>query len=143
MKKPLTTFLIGSLLCLLFPITVSAYDWQLKDWDKTDTTMQILFLSALSIDHKQTREIPGNPYHEECGWAKNWIGRHPSKKKVDLYFLTSAVGHTAVSVILPKRWDVAGIDVPVRTIWQSFWFGVEVGTIGGNYYEWGILYEFK
>ncbi len=120
------------LMLLLFPLPVMAYTW-----DTQDTVLQVLVVTSLAIDRHQTRQINSKGF-EECGWARSWIGSHPSNKEIDTYFAGAAIGHTAISIILPKHWIVGSYDIPVRTIWQSFWFGVEFKTVRDNYVVCGL-----
>lgn len=91
-------------------------------WTAGDTALQAVFLTTLAIDRGQT--VAGQEMkRDEVGWARHFIGSHPSSGQVNRYFATCAMLHTAVAIVLPK---------PYREIWQSFWIGVEVSTVDSN-----------
>ncbi len=131
-----TIFLLCFVICCLAPAAASA-----SDWDSTDTVLQALVIASLAVDRHQSNQFCDGSLHE-VGWAKNVIGHHPTRKQNDLYFAGAALGHTAIAWIAPKHWEVAGWDIPARTIWQSFWFGVEVGVIHKNY-QLGLSFGFQ
>ncbi len=117
----LTGLLFGTLLALLLVKPAHA-DEDTRHWTAGDTAFQAVFLVELAIDRGQTASI--NDHHlEEIGWARSFIGPHPSAGQINRYFATCAIVHTAIAYILPK---------PYRTIWQSFWVGVETNTIKSN-----------
>ncbi len=103
-----------------------------KSWTGGDTALQAAFLTALAIDRGQTVELRDR-HLEEIGWARSFIGAHPSSGQVNRYFATCALAHTAIAYVLHK---------PYRTIWQSFWIGVEVDTIHSNSVNMGISVRF-
>ena len=100
-------------------------------WTTGDTALQAAFLTTLAIDRGQTAYgVHGKPapnyhakYYQEIGFAQNFIGTRPTIRQVNQYFATCAVLHTGIAAMLPK---------PYRALWQTFWIGVEVGTIRGN-----------
>ena len=102
-----------------------------SDWTITDTGLQLAYTTVHVMDWLQTRQIAANPdkWHE----TNPVLGEHPSKGKVDAYFATTLVAHTAISYLLPKEVDVMGYKVPARNIWQMVWIGVEVGYVAHNY----------
>jgi hypothetical protein len=95
-------------------------------WTTMDTSLQAVFLTTLAVDRGQTAEVSRHSRSQadtEVGWARSFIGPHPSTGQVNGYFAACALLHTAIAVALPK---------PYRTIWQSFWIGAEVNTIHNN-----------
>jgi hypothetical protein len=88
-----------------------------------DTALQVAFIGVAAVDRYQTANWDEEKYHE-VGWARPFIGDHPKSGDVNRYFMLGVAAHTAIAVILPK---------PYRTIWQSFWLGVEVNAVHNNY----------
>ena len=111
-------------ICMMFMVPIAAHA---DDWTTGDTALQAAFLTALAVDRGQSSEGAQRRSHtlhvEEVGWARNFIGPHPTSGQVNRYFAACAVIHTAVAYALPK---------PYRTMWQSFWIGVEVDAINSN-----------
>ena len=109
------------MLFFIIPVIAHAADDKFK-WTATDTALQVVFLATLDVDRAQT--VYGSKHHfEEVGFARSFIGPHPSSGRVNGYFATCAVLHTTVAYVLPK---------PYRTIWQSFFIGVETSSIRHN-----------
>lgn len=102
-----------------------------SDWTTTDTALQVTYSVLHVMDWLQTRQIAANPdrWHE----TNPILGEHPSKGKVDAYFATTLIAHTAISYLLPKEVDALGYKVPARNIWQMVWIGVEAGYVAHNY----------
>lgn len=113
MKK----YLIIILICLTFPTTISAQD----KWVKKDTIYQATFLTLMTVDYLQTKEIARNPnYHE-----RNIIlGKNPSQNEIDFYFLSTAILHTGIAYCLPKKY---------RRYWQYVFIGTQIWCVGHNY----------
>ena len=90
-------------------------------WEKQDTVLQATYTALHILDWAQTREIERNQaYHE----LNPILGRHPSEGRINTYFASTLLGHTLVSVLLPK---------PYRTWWQCVTIGIEAGVTGSNY----------
>ena len=106
------------IILLLIPIQVDAFD----EWTKKDTNYQLTYAVFHIVDWGQTRTIAknSNKYSE----LNPILGKHPSIGKVNTYFLTTLVGHTAISYMLPKKY---------RRYWQVVWIGLEAGTVAHNY----------
>jgi hypothetical protein len=105
------------------PATFSpARSEDLNAWTKTDTALQAIVLAELAVDRAQTREAQTRR-QPELGWARTFIGTHPSHTQTDTYFAACALLHTAIAVALPK---------PYRTIWQGVWIGIEHEAISTN-----------
>ncbi len=106
-------------------------------WTAGDTALQALFLTTLAIDRAQTiytatHPIDGNRVRFEEGWARHFIGDHPSSGQVNRYSATCALLHTAVAIALPKEMKIGGETIYPRTLWQSIWIGAEISTIDRN-----------
>lgn len=91
--------------------------------------MQAGYLVLHVADWGQTRNIvhradTGCDGAPTCIERNPILGRNPSIKRVDSYFLFTAVAHTAISYALPPAW---------RRGWQYVTIGVEAGVVGYNY----------
>lgn len=100
-----------------------------RAWSSGDVALEMLFVVGIVADWNQTRhtiaahrKVPGKPgYHYDE--INPLLGRSPSRRQVDTYFLGATVAHVAVAHLLPGRW---------RTSWQLLGLGVEVGVVGRN-----------
>lgn len=91
-------------------------------WSSADIARESAYLFLHAIDWKQTRYASMYPH---LFVEKNTIlGEHPSKKRIDTYFLTTAILHVGAVHFMPKAW---------RPAFQYFWIGVEVGAVTNNY----------
>lgn len=106
---------IYSLLFLLSSNSVAS------DWASGDTNREILFQTLWAVDWAQTRTIVKSPEFYE---TNPYLGKYPSRKKVDRYFLTGALLHYGVSRTLSPKY---------RKAFQYFSIGYEANTIYRNY----------
>lgn len=91
-------------------------------WDKMDTALQLTYLGLHVMDWGQTLDIAKSPNkHEELNPI---LGKHPSIDKVNSYFVLTGVGHTVISLLLPK---------PYRNYWQLITIGIESNCVYHNY----------
>jgi hypothetical protein len=92
-----------------------------EPWTRKDKLLEGAFVVATAMDWRQTRDIKNHPgLHEQ----NSILGRHPSDRAVDTYFVTSVLLHAVVADQLSGKW---------RTAWQAVWIGLEVGTVQRNY----------
>ncbi len=111
-----------TILMLLF-IAGPGYGWKFaEDWSTQDTVLQGAFTIVTIIDWGQTRHIATHP--DEFYETNKFLGKHPSLKKINIYFIGYIMGNSGISTIL---WG------SYRTIWQSFYFGMETNAIFKNY----------
>lgn len=109
-------------------------------WTKTDTVLEIIYTGLHLIDYNQTIEIAKcehvptevqekiNKFKNRNCYGKKYeenkfLGPHPSRGKINRYFLGTLIGHYFIA-----RW----LDKPNRTIWQSFWIYTEYNAITHN-----------
>jgi len=78
--------------------------WASRDpWTKQDTYWQTGLTLLNIVDYKTTKEnIHAGGY--EWGYAKNFIGEHPSDDDLKQYFSTVIIIDFITSYILPKKW---------------------------------------
>jgi hypothetical protein len=89
-----------------------------NNWTKQDTYNQTALLILQIIDYRQTSISP------EFEETNPLLGKHPTQKQIDKYFMSLAVGTYAVSYILPKKF---------RGYWQYLQIISEAYCIGSNY----------
>lgn len=95
-----------------------------SSWTRGDTARQAAVIGLLAVDHHQTQTIAKEP--EKWKEYNPILGRHPSEGKVDAYFLSLAVGHTAIAAVLPEKY---------RKWWQYIYIGAEGFCIIHNFGE--------
>lgn len=113
-------------LMLILMLAIATNSWANEDaqkWTTLDTGLQLTYTVAHVMDWTQTLHIARNPnkYYEKN--ADAYIGKHPTKKKVNAYFAPTFLIDTVISYSLPK---------PYRTIWQSFRIGMIYSTVQAN-----------
>ena len=135
-----TTTLILALLAPCFPLAdVGCIGSESMDcrWEAIDYTLQASTVGLLLFDWMQTRRFTKGGRPSIIRTDRTWrfeggatttetnplLGRYPSKGRLAAYFLSCMVGHTAVSMLLPK---------PYRPIWQGVWIGLESGYVAHN-----------
>ena len=113
-------------ICLFVPSQLNAAD----EWDKTEASLEAAFLIINTADWLQTRYIAVHPdiFHE-----RNLIlGRHSSKKHVDIYFALITVGHIVIAHLLPndyrKAFQIATITLSSVVVLNNHAVGIR--------YEW-------
>ena len=91
------------------------------EWTQKDTQYQVVFIALTTIDWLQTKEIASNPEFSETNLI---LGGDPSQNKVDAYFSSCILAHSAIAYYLPKKY---------RRIWQCCWIGIEGGVTLQNF----------
>ena len=99
------------------------------EWTRTDTQYQGVFVALTAVDWLQTKEIASNPKFSETNLI---LGGNPDQNKVDVYFASCLLAHSAISYYLPKKY---------RRYWQCVFIAVEVGYVGHNVNA-GVRIEF-
>lgn len=92
------------------------------DWSAEDTKWQAAYIALHVADWGQTRDIAAkrDRYFEQ----NPVLGKHPSVKRVDSYFLATSIAHTAISYALPPD---------LRRRWQQITVVVQAGVVAHNY----------
>ncbi len=111
--------------------------WAADPWSKADIEREAVYLTLHVADWGQTRNIvhradtgcAGGP---KCIELNPILGRNPSIRRVDTYFVVTALAHAAISHALPKDW---------RKGWQYLTIGMEAGVVGYNY-SIGLKFDF-
>ena len=106
---------------VLFIISVSTPSRAFDTWDRTEKGLLIASTVAMVVDWRQTVYIANHPgRYWECNPI---LGRHPSEREVNLYFVGAVIGKIIVAHILPSKW---------RKIWLTGMMVVSVGCVGNN-----------
>jgi len=90
------------------------------DWTRADTEYQAVFVAVTAIDWLQSKEIARNPEFSETNPI---LGSNPDQNKVNAYFASCLLAHTAIAYYLPKKY---------RRVWQCCWIMVEGGYVLHN-----------
>lgn len=71
------------------------------DWTTEDSYRQAGVYTVLALDWAQTRDIKNHPKFSE---RNPILGKHPTDKQVNSYFLAVGLAHTAIAYNLPPTW---------------------------------------
>lgn len=99
-------------------------------WSTTDKVLAGAFLSSLTADYLQTRQIAREPdrWYEQ---GNPLLGDQPSASRVNIIFLTSAVVTLGVAHILPSKWRkvllVSGTVIEAGFAAHNARIGLKVG----------------
>jgi hypothetical protein len=94
-------------------------------WSGADSGLQAIASGLIVADWIQSRHMARYPqaFYED-GVARAFIGKHPSPRKVDVYFSACLVGHW---------WIARTLDRPYRSWWQCVWISAEGFTVKRNW----------
>lgn len=106
---------------IIICIISSVFSFNCLAMTQEQKAKQLCFMILLYQDYKQTSNINFKGGHCE---GNKILGKFPSQKEIDLYFLTSAALHTSISYILPEKY----VD-----IWQNVTIFIQTKTINNNY----------
>lgn len=90
-------------------------------WTKEDTARHVGYTALHVIDWRQTKEIAADPRYYELNPI---LSKYPTQKEVDVYFVTTWLGMTGATYLLPRPW---------RETLQWCGIVVEAGCVGWNY----------
>ncbi len=92
------------------------------DWTRADTTREAAFLSFGALDWLQTRSALKHPdlYKE----TNRFIGAHPSRADVNVWFGFGLAAHVGIAVALPPKY---------RAPFQYVTIGLEAGQVARNF----------
>lgn len=110
------------LLLLLLSFLLAAPALAADPWSPADKATEAAYLLLHAADWGQTLYIAEHP--ESYVETNGILGEHPSRKRVNAYFITMALLHVGAVHVLPSRW---------RPVFQYFWIGVEAGVVTNNY----------
>jgi|WetSurMetagenome_2_1015567.scaffolds.fasta_scaffold237660_3 hypothetical protein len=117
---------IAVMVVLMGLMTTNSYAWKPDKWTTKDTVLQVAVFTTLFLDCNQTYYRHG--YKE----TNPLLGKYPSNKEVNIYFISCALLHTGIAYALPN---------PYRNAWQLLTIGFESSVVYNNY-RIGIKFEF-
>jgi hypothetical protein len=91
------------------------------EWTTADTAREAVYLGLHVADWGQTLQIAEHP--DRYSEANPILGRKPTRGRINRYFAATAIGHAAVSYLLPR---------PYREAWQYVTIGFEGATVLQN-----------
>lgn len=98
-----------------------------RKWTSLDTGLQVTYTFLHITDWSQTLHASRRRSYRNqplCYRETNPVlGDNPSTGRINSYFASTLLLHSAIAYILPK---------PYRTIWQSFWIGAEYSAVQQN-----------
>jgi hypothetical protein len=110
-------------------------------FSKEDWGRQIAYTMITGVDWRQTQTFTkkGKGQKEE----KNiFLGKNPSRKKVDTMIGGSMLAHWVISYALPSEdIEIFGIETTPRKLWQYVWIGIGAESVCHNYHA-GVRISF-
>lgn len=118
-----TTIII---ILLLIAGTVQAAD----KWTTQDKILEATWLAIQIVDYGTTLDVANHPnrYTE----INPILGNHPSRDKVHIYMIGTAILHPIITHYLPRKIKVFGYNFPARTIFQSVTIGMSGACVVQN-----------
>lgn len=93
----------------------------LDPWTAGDAAMEAGFIAAVAVDWRQTHQALDAGHRE----LNPLLGARPSDRRLGLSVMGAALGHAAVSTLLPRKW---------RRWWQGATLAGEISAVGWNVY---------
>lgn len=99
---------------------------------KTDIALEAVWLGLHFVDYKQTQNIVSR--RDEGYYETNFIlGKHPSHGEVNIYFAISTIAQIYIAWMLPKEYNLYGITLYPRLMFQSLYLGASGHCVYHNY----------
>ena len=124
MKRMVFLLVIGVIIC------GPAHAWELDPCSKTDIALEILSQGLLLVDWGQSLDITKrDEYYEKNAY----LGKNPSRSKVNAYFALSCLTHAGITWMMPASARVFGLQFSPRRAWQYAYIGYESSFVANNY----------
>jgi len=92
-------------------------------WSTTERTKEAAWLILHAVDWRQTAYAMDRPdKYEELNPI---LGKHPSEGRLNLFILTTTIGHILITNYIPKEH---------RSVWQNISIGFKLGAVSNNFY---------
>ena len=94
-----------------------------RDWTTLDKSLALAYQLVNAADWTQTRQIARRPsryYEKDAGWL---IGEHPTRRRVNMLFLTNALLQPLIANMLENPW---------RSLFQTYTVGSRIPTVLDN-----------
>ena len=111
--------LIIMLMILMLPVAGFTAD----DWNKEEISKEVAWMVLHAVDWRQTAYAMDRP--DEYEELNPILGNHPSEGRLNMFMLTTALGHYLITKYIPKEH---------RSVWQNISIGFKLGTVSSNYY---------
>jgi len=99
-------------------------------WTPEDTHIEIAWQIGNILDTGTTLDIANNPKYHETNMI---LGSHPSRSKIYLYMLSSAIMHPLFTWIMPEKLDAFGYEFYPRRAFQRVSVGMTYGCVQNNF----------
>ena len=109
---------VASLLC--GALAVFCLPAHADSWTTADNAREAVYLALVAVDWGQTLDLRHRADLQESNPV---LGLHPSRSRVNSYFLANALLHPVIAHYLPGPW---------RAAFQYVSLGVEVGAVSNN-----------
>ena len=123
---------------LLSVVLAATAHAQWTDYTPTDTYREVVYEALLFADYKQTSDIHNHVVHP-LGYTEQipsmhevnpLLGQYPSQRKIDNYFLASAILHPTMTGFVPLKyrgyWQYAGIVLEAAVIIHNKRVGLKI-----------------
>lgn len=120
------------IVCILGGIILTSpcFAWEPDPWSKTDIALEILSQGLLLVDWGQSLDITKrDEYYEKNAY----LGKNPSRSKVNAYFALSCLTHAGITWMMPASARVFGLQFSPRRAWQYAYIGYESSFVANNY----------
>ena len=114
-----------------------AFDWNNFEnktgWNKEEVTLGVVGVSLHTIDWLQTLKIAKNrsEYYEKYNTV--FLGKCPSKGRVNTYMGLSLIGKIGMVHFLPRDCNLWGWKIKPKRVAQCVWIGASGWNVGRNY----------
>lgn len=102
------------------PLFFAGYASAADPWSHGDVTRETVYQVLAVVDWGQTLDIENHPGMSE---SNPILGRHPSRARINSYFLTAGILHAVAVHYLPAPW---------RPAFQAVSIGIEVDAVAHN-----------
>lgn len=119
-RRGYVVFLLAAHMVLAWTATASPV-YGFDKWSKTEMVMEVLYITLHMIDWGQSLCIADDETYFEYNPC---LGRHPSRRRVNVFFGAGLIFQPLVAHILPHRW---------RKAWIATGIVLEAGCVGNNH----------
>jgi len=110
-----TAFII--IIMVLIPVGGQAAD----KWSSQDIALEGVYLGLMVLDWGTTLDIAERP--REYREFNPFLGAHPARAQVNVYFLASGILHVGITHFLPAK---------CRPYWQAVTIGISGASVANN-----------
>ena len=120
---------------VILAVIILCNDANAEEWNKRDTTRELVWQGLAVIDWGQTLNISkscssGGGFYEQVNPI---LGDCPSRGEVNTYFVGAMALHAGISYILPTNAEFLGERINPREFWQSMTIMIQATNVARNY----------